>query len=240
MLVWTQGCAWLVAPPMEDGQARAAFNRLMAHNSRLARFKGVLQARVDAQGRSFSGRVAVAAAVPNQLRMEWLSPLGQPLTSMAGNGKTLTIMSYTDNTYHTFRQTPTVLKNLINVPIGLEDLLTLLTGRPVVPEKLHAVQDIENTVSSGFRLKNRWRHTLADMHTGPDGRLSDEQVYDSEGNLLYRIHWRQWQTIQGYLVPKRLSIATATGDSVDITIHRLIPEADLAPSIFKLSPPDPT
>lgn len=239
-LTWTQGCAWLVAPPVEDGQARATFNRLIDHNSQLTRFKGVLQARMDAQGSSLSGRVAVAAAAPNQLRMEWLSPLGQPLISMAGNGKTLAILSYTDNKYHTFRQTPTVLKNMINVPIGLEDLLTLLTGRPVVPEKLHAVQDIDIAVSSGLRLINRWRRTLADMHTGPDGRLSDEQVYDSDGKLLYRIHWRQWQTIQGYTVPKRLSIATATGDSVDITIHRLIPEADLAPSIFELSPPDPT
>lgn len=238
-LAWFQGCAWLVAPPVDDGQARGTLDRLMAQNSRMTQFKGLLNARVHTQGRSITGRVAVAAATPNQLRLEWLSPLGRPLTSMAGNGKKLTILSYADNEHHTLRQTPTVLKNLIHVPIGLEDLLTLLSGRPVVPE-FHAVQEIEADIGIGLRLKNRWRRTLADMHIGPDGQLTDEQVFDAEGNLLYRIRWRQWQTIQAYFVPKRLIIATATGESVDITIRRLIPDADLTPSIFELSPPDPT
>jgi hypothetical protein len=239
-LAWTQGCAWLVAPPTEDGQSRATLDRLMVQNVRLTQFKGLLKAQVETRGRAtISGRVAVAAAVPDQLRMEWLGPLGQPLTAMAGNGKTLTILSYADHEYYTLRQTPTVLEKLIHIPIGLEDLLTLLSGRPVVPDNFHAVQAIEGDPSNGLRLKNRWRRTLADVFTGPDGRLTDEHVYDSEGKRLFHIQWRQWQTIQDYSVPRRLGITTSDGDAMDITIHRLIPETNLAPSIFELSRPNP-
>lgn len=233
-----QGCAWLVAPPTDDMQARATIDRLMVQNARLTQFKGLFKAQVEAGGQSISGRVALAAIVPDQLRMEWLGPLGQPLTAMAGNGKTLTILSYADHKYHTLKQTPTVLEKLIHIPIGLEDLLTLLSGRPMVPDNFFAVQAIEGDLSNGIRIKNRWRRTLADVHTGPDGRLTDEQVYDSEGKQLFHIQWRQWQTIQDYSVPRRLGIVTSDGDSMEISIHRLIPETDLEPSIFQLSPLD--
>ena len=135
----------MVAAPQDQGNARAVLERLSANNHQLHSFKGLLKVAIKTETNSVSGRVALAAVVPDHIRLEWLSPLGQPLSSLAGNGETVTVLSHQDKKHHRFEQTPTALKPLINVPIGVEDLLELLSGRPVLPD-FSAAQIMENPV----------------------------------------------------------------------------------------------
>jgi outer membrane biogenesis lipoprotein LolB len=238
-LMWISGCSWLVAPPEDNGPAHAMLQRLMEHNSSLQQFKGVLYAQVETQGRPVSGRVAWAAITPNRLRLEWLNPLGQPLTSVAGDGKTLVIVSHVEKKRYILHQTPTVLEDLIHIPMGVEDLVTLLVGRPLVPDFFSA-QQMGNSIWDGIRLQNRWRRTLAELHTDSEGRLVRENMFDSEGILLYHIHWLNWQTIDQYTFPQRFQIIMVSGESIDIRIDRLVPDGNLGPSTFELPPLDPS
>jgi outer membrane biogenesis lipoprotein LolB len=239
LLMWISGCSWLVAPPEDNEPAHAMLQRLMERNSTLQQFKGLLHAQVETQGQPVSGRVAYAAITPNRLRLEWLNPMGQPLTSVAGDGKTLVIVSHVEKKRYILHQSPTVLEDLIHVPMGIEDLVTLLVGRPLVPDFM-SVQQMGDSIRDGIRLQNRWRCTLAELHSDSEGRLVQESIFDSEGILLYRIHWLNWQTMEQYTVPQRFQIVMASGESIDIRIDRLVPASNLGPSTFELPPLDPS
>jgi outer membrane biogenesis lipoprotein LolB len=233
------GCASLIPPPVEDMQARALVNRLTANNSRLDNFKGMMNARMKSAGQTLSGRVAWIANTPDRLRLEWLNPMGQPLTSLSGNGKKLIIVSHADQKRYRLRQTSTVLEQLIEVPMGIEDLVTLLSGRPLVPE-FHAAQQFGASDGGGIRLKNRWRLPLVDLYTDDKGLPLKETIYGSEGQLLYRIQWDQWMDVDGFTVPRSFRIDTESGEWVQIRIHRFIPVEDLDPAVFDLSLASPS
>jgi outer membrane biogenesis lipoprotein LolB len=112
-----------------------------AHNADLEPTKGLMRIEIISGGRITSGRAAWAAEHPDRLRLEWLSALGQPLMSMAGDGKTITLYSSADQTYRRFAQSRTALERLIRIPIGIEDLIDVLAGRPpcriTPPRALH-------------------------------------------------------------------------------------------------------
>ena len=137
------GCAWIVQPPQDDPQARALIEELDGRNPGLQNFKGMSHARFATQGRTLSGRIAWVAALPDRLRLEWLNPTGQPLTSVAADGRTLTVLNHHEQERYILRQSPDVLKDVIHVPIGIEDFLTLLAGRPLIPEYDAAEQRVE-------------------------------------------------------------------------------------------------
>lgn len=233
MVIWGSGCAWMVAAPQDQGKARAILERLSARNHQLHSFKGLLKVGLKTETSAISGRVALAAVVPHRIRMEWLSPLGQPLSSLAGNGETVTVLSYQDKKHHRYEQTPTALKPLINVPMGVEDLLELLSGRPVLPD-FSAAQMRENPGAATIILINRWHRTVADLELDTDGQLIAQRIYDANEVVRYSIFWKRWQSRGAYIIPSQIEMASSAGESVDIVVDRFWPDIDLAPSTFEL------
>jgi outer membrane biogenesis lipoprotein LolB len=237
IVIWGSGCAWMVAAPQDQGNARAVLERLSANNHQLHSFKGLLKVAIKTETNSVSGRVALAAVVPDHIRLEWLSPLGQPLSSLAGNGETVTVLSHQDKKHHRFEQTPTALKPLINVPIGVEDLLELLSGRPVLPD-FSAAQIMENPGASAILLKNRWNRTVADLELDVDGRLVAQRIYDANETVRYSVFWKRWLTRGVYTIPSQVDMASS-GESVAVVVDRFWPDVDLAPATFELPVPNP-
>lgn len=233
MVIWGSGCAWMVAAPQDQGNAREVLERLSSQNRQLHSFKGLLEVGLKTETNAISGRVALAAIVPDHIRMEWLSPLGQPLSGMASNGETVTVLSYQDKSHHSFKQTPTVLKPLINVPVGVEDLLELLSGRPVLPV-FSAAQMMENPGGSTILLKNRWHRTVADLKVDTDGRLMAQRIYDANEDVRYSVLWKRWQTREIYSIPSNINMASSAGESVTIRVDRFWPDVDLEASTFEL------
>jgi outer membrane biogenesis lipoprotein LolB len=201
-------------------------------------FKGLLRMSLKTGDQNFSGRAAWATAMPDRMRVELLNMLGQPMTSLAGDGQHLTLISHTDQRFYRMRQTRTALENLVHIPIGVQELNQLLAGRPPLPD-FEAVQLSSRQKANGtlLDLKNRWHSTLAQLHLDDSNQLSALKVFKPDGNLLYQIRWLQWQVVSGSSVPRRLQLDAPDGQHLEILIERFWANVDLPPDVFKLSDP---
>ena len=232
------GCAHLFPAVPENPQARQILVRLSGNNSELKRFKALAHVRMELDGRGVSGRIAMAAVVPDKLRIEWLNLMGQPLTCLAGDGEMITIFSYTDNKVHRLRQSPTAMEKLIHIPIGIEDLQRILTGRfPLPADVAVQLEEAPNDIDI-LILRNRWHNIVASLRVDRlTSRVLDMKTFSGQGDLLYEIQWAQWQHEGAYLVPVKVVFESKSRQRVELTMDRFWPDVDVPESIFKLDIP---
>jgi len=232
------GCAHLFPLPQENPQARQILVRLADNNAGLKRFKALAHVRMQLDGQVVSGRIAMAGVVPSKLRIEWLNLMGQPLTSLTGDGEMITVYTRSDNKTHQLRQSPTAMEPLIHIPIGIEDLQKILVGRLPLPANV-AVQLKEASNDRDILiLKNRWQNIVATLKVDrPTCRVQEMKTFSGHGDLLYEIQWVQWQNKGEYLVPIKLVFESESGQRVELTVDRFWPDVDVPESVFKLDIP---
>jgi outer membrane biogenesis lipoprotein LolB len=236
-VVVISGCSHMFQPPKEDAYARMLLDRLLQNNSALKQYKGLAAIRLQMNGRSQSGRIAFAAVQPDKMRVELLNMLGTPLTSLSGDGDTVTIVSHDNHKKYRFRQTRTALASVIDIPIGIEDLQNLLAGRVPVPPRvsaqlLPAPADASDVM---LILKNRWDNVVARLQI--DRTTHDIKALwalDSNGVLKYQIQWLQWKDVGGFRVPSKLVVESSASQNLTLTMDRYWPNANVPPSTFVL------
>ncbi len=156
--------------------------------------------------------------------------------SMAGDGQTITLYSSADQTYRRFAQSRTALERLIRIPIGIEDLIDVLAGRPPLPD--FAAASIHGSgPGCGVRLESRWRYLLAELQSDTCQRLHSMITYDPQGAVQYRIDWLRWDTFHGYTLPREVRLTSGNGDRLTLLIDRFYIDTELPPETFVVSPP---
>jgi outer membrane biogenesis lipoprotein LolB len=232
------GCATLWPPPQEDVEARRLINALQHHNTQLKQYKALADVLIDASGKTLSGRVAMAAVIPDQIRLEWLSTGGLPLTRLAGDGRQITIAVPGEIRIRRMPQTSTSLESLIQIPIGIEELQSLTTGRPKLPEFAAAQVVSQNDQRVVIALKDRWHRLLAKIDVEPTrGRLMRMENLDRDEAFLYAICWKTWTPAGQYEIPKHVELTTQSGRRLELSMARFWPNADVPPSLFQLTMP---
>ena len=184
--------------------------------------------------RNVSGRAGWSAVFPDRMRVEWLTLLGQPLIKFTANGCTIAIDVYGENEHHRIKQTPMALKHYFQIPMGVEDLLNILSGRPPLPE--YAAAQMKSGVEQGYQivLMSRWHARVAELVGADDGMLQQMSVYGDDGVLLYQIRWKSWQRQEGYMFPGDIEITTGAGESVGLLVDRLFLDTPVAPELFTI------
>jgi outer membrane biogenesis lipoprotein LolB len=229
-----QGCAGILRGPPDDLVAREVVMNLDGHNPELGQFKGLIEIRIEAGGQTMAGRAAWAAAVPERLRIEWLSMLGQPILTLAGDGETITLISHVERSYRQLPQSRASMQQLIRFPASIEDLVTLLRGRPLIPAFFSARQ----LDGRSLALMDRWYNTLATLSLDDQDRLQTQQLFTPQGELRYRIEWQQWQAFDQVIMPRRMILTAPSGERMTLTLVRLWTENAFEPSMFFLERPD--
>jgi len=231
------GCARLFPAPVNDAAAVALLSRLEQNNSQLDQFKGIMRLRIESNRQDFSGRAAWAADAPSQLRVELLNMLGQPITSMAANGSELKIISRPDSKTYRLQQTRTSLEPLIEIPFGVDDLISLLAGRIPLPDHAAVLMSREGSAEESIELVNRWHATVARLYLDNSGKPRQLKVYNDQGDQAYRIDWIQWQTVDALILPRELELHGIDKQSAWMLIDRFWPQDQLPPSTFELPSP---
>lgn len=237
MVASATGCGHLFKPPVDDPKARLMVDRLQQVNSELEQFKGLANIQMISDLHSQSGRIAFAAVKPDKMRVELLNMIGTPITSLSGDGETITILSHSDQRYYRLRQTPTALEALIQIPIGIEDLQSLLAGRVPIPRHatVHSKSTDTDSQNQWILFKNRWHGVVARLAVDRrTERIETLQVIDHEGELQYQIRWLQWQVTGPYNIPSKLFIESASKQKLTLKMDRFWPDAVVAPSTFVL------
>ena len=231
------GCAGWMRPPEHDPQALQWVTHWTGRNTEIENFKGLLQVQILAHGQTINGRAAVAGAVPDRLRLEFLSFIGQPLFSVAADGRTITLIDLREGKISRLEQTQKALERIVGMPISVRTLLEVLLGRPPVQEYIAAVRPAESETQCAVELKGRWHETVADILSDGCEHPDVLNVYDREGQWEYTVQWLKWQSIQGYSLPQRVMITSAEGARINFTIDRFWPDTPLPSSTFILEPP---
>lgn len=240
LLILLTGCTQLFKPPADDVPARIIIGRLIDHNKELTQFKGLAKVQMISEGRSQSGRIAFAAIWPDKMRVELLNMMGAPLTTLAGDGDDIRIISHIDNKKYRIRQSPTALEPVIHLPVGIEDLQSLLSGR--VPLPPHAFAQLMETdgPEDVVLLKNRWHGLISKLKVdSKTHQIKNMQVYDAEGELRYQIQWHLWKAVGGYILPSKVIIESFNLQRLILSVDRIWPNIEVSPSTFVIDLPQP-
>ena len=232
------GCSWAIRPPADDLAAQRIVQTAARQNENLRSYKGLAKIQIENTDHRMNGRIAIAAAMPNQMRVEWLSAIGQPLTSLAGDGINITIISYADQKFYRLRQSRDAFDKVVHLPISMEELLNMLAGRPLLP-RYAAAQIIQN--EDGFErvaLKNRWHGVVAVLDVDPlSGHIISMKTYDGAGSWRYQTLWDHWRPRGEYAIASQVQIVSPDGRRLVVTMDRFWPDAEIAPQTFVLKPP---
>lgn len=208
------------------------------HNTHLKQYKALANVYIDTNGKTLSGRVAMAAVMPDRIRIEWLSTAGQPLTRLAGDGKRISIAVPGETRIKRMPQTSTSLESLIQIPIGIEELQGLTTGRPKLPEFAAAQIVSQDNQRVVIALRNRWHRLLAKIDVEPTrGRLMRMENLDCDEEPLYAIRWKKWRLAGKYEIPKHVELTTQSGQRLELSMARFWPNVDVPSSLFQLTSP---
>ena len=237
-IVTYMGCATLLKPPQDDTEARRMIDTALRHNDELSRYKALATVLVESGGRKISGRVALAAATPDRMRLEWLSAVGQPLTRLVGDGQYISISSHAQTGVRRIAQTPTALESLIQLPIGIAELQSLITGRLRLPDFVAANISTRDDQLVTIALKDRWHRIVATVGIEPiNGRLQRFNYLNQDEEPVYTIRWNQWQQAGSYKVPKNAILFTPSGRQLALSKIRFWPDVELPASTFELVSP---
>jgi hypothetical protein len=175
-LAWSVAACAGARPPLTDAASGAP-----AGTGYKALFRGDSR---GPEGRT-RFRMGVALLPPSRLRLEFFAPVGNPRLIVTTDGATATALLPARRAYDHAPATAETMERLVGVPLAAEDLIALLTGRPMCrPE---AVDQQVNTRSAPlFGGTVAWYEV-----TCPPGDIRYQAVRQERGGLLERATIRE-------------------------------------------------
>jgi outer membrane lipoprotein-sorting protein len=122
-------CAPRVLPPSElapPASAELLLQRLADSATAFASLEGMAKVRIDTETRSRSVTNVFIAEKPDRLRLETLSPFGQPLLVMATDGRQIDVLIPGEGKLYSDDVSLERLQRLTRLPLQLTDLVHLL------------------------------------------------------------------------------------------------------------------
>jgi hypothetical protein len=245
MVIGLTGCGRMIASthkaPYDDQtreRARRLFESALEKNPAPETFKGIGNLKINRDNQVETGRIAWMAAGNDKIRIELLTPYGQPWATFSSDGQHIYILSYTDQSFYKRSLSGSGFKEIISISVQPEEIISLLSGRP--PEvKYSFISILDSGTAPGpvLVVQERWwtGHQIIYLNETADYFRSVE-VYDGSGELKYKADFFH-RIENGYRVPSRLEISNGQGTGVQLEVNRHWVEVDIFPSVFILTPP---
>ena len=201
-------------------------------------FKGIGNIKISKDGRVDSGRIAWMVSGNNKIRIELLSPYGQPLATFSSDGNYIYILVYTEKSFYKKPLAESDLKQIISVSIKPEEIISLLSGRPPVIE-YSFISLVEQKTDPALVLvlqKKWWRGFQKLYFDETADHIRSVEVYDGSGELKYKADLLL-KAENDHRVLYRLEISDNQGTEVQLVVNRYWVETDISPSVFVLTPP---
>jgi hypothetical protein len=226
----------LTGPPTPE--ALAVLHALDGANAGLRSFKGLGNARVRRDGRAQGVRIAWLAERPDRLRVEILGPHGNPVASLADDGRQLSIRSYADGTLDHVTSSQAGLERLLAVAIRSDEVIALLAGR--APSMPYRTAGLIPGASGGARLRLFDRHgaIVQQVELAADGANPRQvEAYDGNQRLRFTARLEDFQQQGAYRLPRRLTLNAASGAEVTLEIEQQWTDIAIDATRFVLSLP---
>jgi outer membrane lipoprotein-sorting protein len=227
-----------------DGQSIPAAVELLSSlktvNSSLVTFKGLGTVSLVQNGKLQKFRGAWAAAVPDKLRLQLFGPAGQPVFSIACDGRYYYLLSPEKESVVKQRVAATGLKRYIEIPIGVPDLLSLFCGRPPSsgtnpPVACFEKDALQRTAlvlidSSGEQVDMIYLNEET-----PSIREMERKNYD--GELVWRALFEDIKILDNYRIPNRITLSAENEVTVRIDVEQFWVNPSISNDLFIINNP---
>ena len=246
------GCSGLTAGMSKDKQqppdaaARAEIQALLStlssQNAALKNFKGIGKIKVRQKGKlKFNEQVAWIGSENAKISLVVLIG-GQPAVKMASDGDWFYYyeIGKGDPIYKKIAASKANLKRIISISIQTADVLSLLAGKIPIREH-HSVFLEKQDAKAGYILvlRKRWWGITEKIYVDEDKtRAHQVEFYNRSGSLIYRARFDEMQSINGYLVPARLSITDGEDADFVLDVRKFWTDVAVNDSMFVLNPPE--
>ena len=262
-LFFFSSCA-LLSPKTSKGlrprsAADATVSILKRQNHKLTTFKGLGRIIfLGSEGKEVATRIAWVASAPDRIRITLSSISGQPIISVASDGRWLYLISYAKGEFFKKRATSSNMKQFFSISIKSQDIVNILAGRVPFGKYDSAVlirggslkrssgespnaagisSPSENVHGDTLILKDKWGNLLEKIYLNPSLDVQKIEIFHSAGGLLYRVEFYGMHKISGYRIPSRLKVSNDDGQGFKLDLSRYWADARVSPSAFTLSPP---
>lgn len=221
--------------PALDAEARALVLAAREQNADITTTKG--QGRLTLMlphGRE-KFRLAWAAEAPNKLRLTLLSS-AHPVETIAASGDWVTFVSHTGkHKPHSATSADPDLTSYINVPVRLSDMVAILLGRfPLRPfDRAWFVPGKSRTV----RTSQDFSSLVQEVQFDDGGNITAITLFEKGKTAVFRIRYVQYQAREGRAMPGQMILTDKDGATLDLTLVSITPNADVKPSVFRLTGP---
>lgn len=243
-LVCLNACAGmgkvLVEPGMPDPKIIIAQIRQDVES--LDEFKGVSRFMLVNYGQTQSGRIAFAASLPDKLRVEMLSPFGQPLISLASNGQTMYVYIRSKDWFKSGIGSRKMMEKILGIPVSIPELIPVLAGRvPIVKHyrvQIKSWRITQNGPSSGYvlKLKSRFGRIKEKIWLDSDQKtIKKVTLYSSSGEPLYTVF--PTDNTDKNQTGKKMRIVGSKGASITLEPQKFWKNAPVDKSQFVIKQP---
>lgn len=221
-----------------DPAAQQIIDTIKQTNIDLVQFKCVGKITISGPGQAVqSYRSAIAGQMNDHLRIDLFAPFGGAAGSVASDGKHLFLVLHRSRDYYKKRFGNGSLHRFVKVDVTVWDLLELLVGRiPLMDERSVRSVPVGDRDRHGVRLIDRWGKTRQLVILDVDGRPLRSQWFDKHEKQMLTLEVGGQQTIDGFVLPKRVKLIAASGQTVSIRIERYEANAALDETLFALPP----
>jgi hypothetical protein len=209
-------------PTGPTSDASRILESLKQRKNDLKSFRGVGKFKAVSGTNANTFRIVWIGSPPQNLRVETLGPWGQPTVAFVINGSTFLFHSREDNRCFKGDATADNLSRFLSIRVRAEDLFGLLSGQPpILP--FHHAKIRPSTAEGGWLLSlyEKWGRLIERITLKEDAKLVEQvEVFDSWGNLQYRVAFSQFRQMESLCLPHRMAISNAAGPLWLLTVEK--------------------
>jgi len=205
-----------------------------------AGLKGIAKIKVESPDKKFSVKEIIIAKRPGCLRLETLSPLGQPEFFAVTDGSDLFFFSPSENKFYRGITSPEHVSRFIPLNLSLEEMVSLILGKvPLIdydPEQVKcAVEGVLLMVNLCAKDGDSTQTLKVDTQ---NKRAVGIEIYGQERSLTLAAEYGNYQKIGETIFPLEISISMPQdGSKVKISFKTIEFPSVIDPGEFKLIPP---
>ncbi|MBT3312340.1 MAG: DUF4292 domain-containing protein [Desulfobacterales bacterium] len=221
-------------------EAQKILFQIKGKNNTLETFKGIGNAKLTGKSGTRIYRMAYSGTKQNKIRMVVLEG-GQSVETFATDGKYFYLISHSNQ--HRFikkRLSDSSLKRIISIPVKIEELIDLLSGRIPLYKYDEAILEKNNTASGYIIImRKKWRGIVEKIFIDESkSKIKQFEKFNAVGQLSYRVSLSDVREVDGFTIPMKFKIATSHDDSFEFDVDRYWANTDVSESMFQLKPSD--
>lgn len=186
------------------------------------------------------GKQILVVQRPGRLRVEVLGFLNQTLAVVVTNGDRFEVLRTDNRSYQSGELEPTLLWDQARIALTAEEAISVLLGFPVpdpqwVPSRVAmdpmGLTSIDLVDTHGVRRQR--------LSFGSHGYLTESQLFDGAGQLIWRAHFDDYRAINGSWLAHEIALDVTIGSThTEISLSDVELNPVLSEEIFQLRAPD--